>query len=46
MNPENKAKKAFVKPEVKKHKAIVSVAGSSSDNCLYASNTFIGTYYH
>ncbi len=47
MKPEKKARKAFVKPEVKKHQAIASIAGSGSGaDCLYSSNTVGGVYYH
>ena len=43
MKTEIKARKAFVKPEVKKHKAIAVIAGSGS--CVYASSVSGVTYY-
>jgi hypothetical protein len=46
MKSENKAKKAFVKPEVKKHKAIAAIAGSGDSGCVYSSSMNGLTYYH
>jgi len=47
METRKNEKKAYVKPQVTKHTPASQVVGSSSGDCLYASNTFVGlTYYH
>ena len=41
-----RVKKAYVKPETKKHKAVSIISGSHSDCDYYHSRSYYYTYYH
>ena len=46
MNPPKKPKSVFVKPQVKKHKAIAVIAGSGgSSACTYVAKIGCNCYY-
>lgn len=42
----DEAKKEYIKPEIKKHKAVAVVSGSDCSCNVYSASTCGNTYYH